>query len=157
MGAWRPPLSEVSYDEPPCMRSTRCPSRAAPTSISARPTASGSSVSAFRCVTVAELTPYSIETAHGEGQYFPGRGFAYVVADVRGRGDSEGQFLPWLCDAQDGDDLIEWITQQPWSDGRVVLYGGSDSNGHLEKVGRCAYRCGSIASRGRVVSRDRDR
>ncbi|MCX6413154.1 MAG: hypothetical protein NTU77_00860 [Actinobacteria bacterium] len=83
--------------------------------------------------TVAELTPYSIETAHGEGQYFPGRGFAYVVADVGG------------------------ITQQPWSDGRVVLYGGSDSNGHLEKVGRCAYRCGSIASRGRVVSRDRDR
>jgi putative CocE/NonD family hydrolase len=108
-------------------------------------------------VTVAELTPYSIETAHGEGQYFPGRGFAYVVADVRGRGDSEGQFLPWLCDAQDDDDLIEWITQQPWSDGRVVLYGGSYSNGHLEKGGRCAYRCGSIASRGRVVSRDRDR
>ena len=107
--------------------------------------------------TVAELTPYSIETAHGEGQYFPGRGFAYVVADVRGRGDSEGQFLPWLCDAQDDDDLIEWITQQPWSDGRVVLYGGSDSKGHLGKVGRCAYRCGSIASRGRVVSRDRDR
>ena len=27
---------------------------------------------------VVELTPYTVETAHGEGQYFPGRGFAYV-------------------------------------------------------------------------------
>ena len=72
--------------------------------------------------TVAELTPYSIETAHGEGQYFPGRGFAYVVADVRGRGDSEGQFLPWLCDAQDGDDLIEWITGLPSSRGVTAAW-----------------------------------
>jgi predicted acyl esterase len=74
---------------------------------------------------VVELTPYTIETAHAEGQYFPGRGFAYVVADVRGRGDSEGEFVPTVNDAQDGYDLIEWITQQPWSDGCVVLYGGS--------------------------------
>ncbi len=74
---------------------------------------------------VVELTPYTIETAHAEGQYFPGRGFAYVAADVRGRGDSEGEFVPALNDADDGYDLIEWITQQPWSDGRVVLYGGS--------------------------------
>jgi putative CocE/NonD family hydrolase len=74
---------------------------------------------------VVELTPYTIETAHGEGQYFPRRGFAYVVADVRGRGDSEGEMTATVNDAQDGYDLIEWIVQQPWSDGRVVLYGGS--------------------------------
>lgn len=74
---------------------------------------------------VVELTPYTIETAHGEGLYFPGRGFAYVAADVRGRGDSEGDFRPAVNDAKDGYDLIEWIVQQPWSDGRVVLYGGS--------------------------------
>mgnify|MGYP003325310825 CR=1 FL=1 len=74
---------------------------------------------------VVELTPYTIETAHGEGQYFARQGFAYVVADVRGRGDSEGEFAATVNDAQDGYDLIEWIIQQPWSDGRVVLYGGS--------------------------------
>lgn len=74
---------------------------------------------------VVELTPYTIETAHGEGQFFPRRGLAYVVADVRGRGDSEGEMSPTVNDAQDGYDLIEWIVQQPWSDGRVVLYGGS--------------------------------
>jgi len=74
---------------------------------------------------VVELTPYTIETTHRDGQYFPGRGFAYVAADVRGRGDSEGEFSPVVNEAQDGYDLIEWIVQQPWSDGRVVLFGGS--------------------------------
>ena len=74
---------------------------------------------------VIELTPYTIETRHDDGLYFPGRGFAYVAADVRGRGDSEGDFAPSVNDAQDGYDLIEWITRQPWSDGRVVLWGGS--------------------------------
>jgi predicted acyl esterase len=76
---------------------------------------------------VVELTPYTVDSAHGEGQYFPGRGLAYVVADVRGRGDSEGVFRQMINDAPDACDLIDWVIQQPWSDGRVVLYGGSYS------------------------------
>lgn len=74
---------------------------------------------------VVEITPYTIETGHDYGLYFSRRGLAYVHADVRGRGDSEGEMTPTVNDAQDGYDLIEWIVQQPWSDGRVVLYGGS--------------------------------
>jgi predicted acyl esterase len=76
---------------------------------------------------VVELTPYTVDSAHGEGQYFPTQGFAYVVADVRGRGDSEGAFRPLVNDAQDAYDLIDWVIEQPWSDGRIVLYGGSYS------------------------------
>jgi predicted acyl esterase len=72
-----------------------------------------------------ELTPYTIDHAHGDGQYFPKRGLAYVVADVRGRGDSEGDFTPTLNDAFDGFDLIDWIAKQEWNDGRVVMFGGS--------------------------------
>jgi predicted acyl esterase len=74
---------------------------------------------------VMELTPYTIDHAHGDGQYFPKRGLAYVVADVRGRGDSEGEFTPILNDAFDGFDLIDWIAKQEWNDGRVVMFGGS--------------------------------
>jgi predicted acyl esterase len=74
---------------------------------------------------VMELTPYTVDTAHGDGQYFPQRGLAYVVADVRGRGDSEGEFTPILNDAFDGYDLVDWIAKQNWSDGRVVMFGGS--------------------------------
>lgn len=82
-----------------------------------------------RVPAVMELTPYTVDSAHGEGQYFPTQGLAYVVADTRGRGDSEGDFRQSFNDAVDAVDLIEWIIQQPWSDGRVVLYGGSYS-GH---------------------------
>ena len=74
---------------------------------------------------VMEITPYTIDHAHGDGQYFPKRGLAYVVADVRGRGDSEGDFTPTLNDAFDGFDLIDWIAKQEWNDGRVVMFGGS--------------------------------
>jgi predicted acyl esterase len=74
---------------------------------------------------VMELTPYTIDHTHGEGQYFPKRGLAYVVADVRGRGDSEGEINPFLGDALDGFDLVDWISKQDWNDGRVVLFGGS--------------------------------
>ena len=63
---------------------------------------------------VMELTPYTVDTAHGDGQYFPQRGLAYVVADVRGRGDSEGEFTPALNDAFDGFDLVDWIAKQDW-------------------------------------------
>ena len=78
-----------------------------------------------RVPAVMELTPYTVDSAHGEGQYFPTQGLAYVVADTRGRGDSEGEFRQSFNDAVDAVDLIDWIIQQPWSDGRVVLYGGS--------------------------------
>jgi len=80
-----------------------------------------------RIPAIIELTPYTVDTAHGEGQYFPTRGLGYVVADVRGRGDSEGDFRPIVHDAQDAVDLVEWVIRQPWSDGRIVLYGGSYS------------------------------
>jgi uncharacterized protein len=78
-----------------------------------------------RVPAVVELTPYTIDHVHRDGQQFARSGLAYVVADVRGRGDSEGVFETVVRDGADGHDLIEWIVSQPWSDGRVVLFGGS--------------------------------
>jgi putative CocE/NonD family hydrolase len=51
----------------------------------------------------------------------------YVVAaqDVRGRYASEGTFNPFLQEAEDGYDTIEWLAAQPPCDGRVGTYGGS--------------------------------
>ena len=72
-------------------------------------------------------TPYvkaqqrTMETA----RYFAGQGFAYVTMDVRGRGDSEGVFTPYVNDGRDGYDAIEWLAAQPWSDGNVGTIGGS--------------------------------
>jgi putative CocE/NonD family hydrolase len=56
---------------------------------------------------------------------FVKRGYAYVSMDVRGRGDSDGEFVPYFQEARDGYDCIEWCANQEWSDGNVGTYGGS--------------------------------
>lgn len=53
------------------------------------------------------------------------RGYAYVAVDVRGRGDSDGEFLPHRSDAPDGHDCVEWAASQPWSTGAIGMVGGS--------------------------------
>ncbi|MFN0179583.1 MAG: CocE/NonD family hydrolase [Gemmatimonadales bacterium] len=59
------------------------------------------------------------------GQYFARHGYAWMIQDTRGRGDSEGTFAFFRDDGRDGYDTIEWIAQQPWSNGRVCTMGVS--------------------------------
>jgi putative CocE/NonD family hydrolase len=78
-------------------------------------------------------TPYGKDTAGGvagggtgEDSYLVQRGYIDVVADVRGTGDSGGQF--GLFDPpqqQDGASLVRWAARLPHSDGKVGLYGDS--------------------------------
>jgi predicted acyl esterase len=78
--------------------------------------------------TVLELTQYDIDGGrHTDFSAFVKRGFVFVQAYVRGRGMSGGFKTDnlGLQVGRDGYDLVEWIAKQPWSDGRVVMYGGS--------------------------------
>lgn len=50
-------------------------------------------------------------------------GYAVVIQDVRGRWASEGEFYPYVNEAQDGHDTIGWAAAQPWSTGDVGSYG----------------------------------
>jgi len=52
-------------------------------------------------------------------------GFAVVVQDTRGRHASEGTFEPFKHEAADGYDTVEWLATQPWSNGRVGMFGAS--------------------------------
>ncbi|MGQ4386531.1 CocE/NonD family hydrolase [Streptomyces sp. SAS_270] len=52
-------------------------------------------------------------------------GYALVVQDCRGTHRSEGEFVPHMADRNDGEDTVAWITEQPWSDGTVGMYGPS--------------------------------
>jgi MYXO-CTERM domain-containing protein len=54
-----------------------------------------------------------------------GQGYTVVSQDVRGRGDSAGVFLPFLYDASDGYDTIQWVAAQPFSNGRVGTWSAS--------------------------------
>jgi putative CocE/NonD family hydrolase len=58
-------------------------------------------------------------------KYFAERGYVFVAMDVRGRGDSDGVFVPYINEGQDGYDAIEWCASQPWSDGNVGTIGSS--------------------------------
>ena len=49
---------------------------------------------------------------------FVDHGYAVVMQDVRGRYESEGVFDPLEQEVADGDDTLNWIARQTWSDGR---------------------------------------
>jgi putative CocE/NonD family hydrolase len=52
-------------------------------------------------------------------------GYAAVVGLTRGKGCSPNSPVPYEFDGADAAALIDWIARQPWSDGRVGMYGGS--------------------------------
>jgi putative CocE/NonD family hydrolase len=52
-------------------------------------------------------------------------GYAVVINDTRGGFGSEGEFKPFFHDIADGYDVIEWCGVQPWSTGRVGMFGSS--------------------------------
>jgi uncharacterized protein len=57
--------------------------------------------------------------------YFVERGYVIVIQDVRGRYKSPGHFYHGIYETNDGYDTIEWIAQQPWSNGKVGMTGAS--------------------------------
>jgi putative CocE/NonD family hydrolase len=74
---------------------------------------------------VFTLTPYISQSYHDRGMYFAGHGYVYLTVDVRGRGNSEGSFMPMLQEAKDGHDVVEWLAQQSYCNGKVTMWGGS--------------------------------
>jgi putative CocE/NonD family hydrolase len=56
---------------------------------------------------------------------FAEAGYAVVHVDVRGRGNSEGEFTPYFQEIDDGHDCIEWVGKQKWCTGRVGTIGRS--------------------------------
>lgn len=50
-------------------------------------------------------------------------GYAVINQDVRGTGQSEGEFVPFFQEGLDGCDSVEWAAEQPWSNGKIGLWG----------------------------------
>ncbi len=61
------------------------------------------------------------------GQMIAAQGYAVVVQSCRGRYGSEGDFYPFQPDVEDSYDTVEWAAAQPWSNGKVGMYGASYS------------------------------
>lgn len=52
-------------------------------------------------------------------------GYAFVFQSARGRYDSDGRWYPYFQEINDGDDTLTWIARQPWSNGKVGMFGTS--------------------------------
>ena len=70
-------------------------------------------------------TPYGKSVGKEAYYRFVQRGYAVVIQDTRGREDSTGVWQPNYYEVEDGDDTLNWIAAQPWSDGSVSMTGGS--------------------------------
>ena len=86
----------------------------------------------FRPSTTARVPSILVRTPYGKGagitvnyQAFVDHGYAIVAQDVRGRYESEGVFAPLQQESADGNDTLNWIAAQPWSDGNIGMMGGS--------------------------------
>lgn len=54
-----------------------------------------------------------------------GAGYVLILQDTRGRYASDGEFIPFVHEAEDGYDSVEWAAAQPWSNGDVGMFGAS--------------------------------
>lgn len=69
------------------------------------------------------MTPYISDREHPEAVYFARHGYPSLAVDERGRGNSEGEYAPFFSADEDGHDVVEWIAQQPWCNGKVAMRG----------------------------------
>ena len=58
---------------------------------------------------------------------FLANGYAVVFQSERGRYFSEGTYTVLVGSGNDGYDTVEWLAKQPWSNGKVGLFGCSSS------------------------------
>src|SRR6202158_1611255 len=71
------------------------------------------------------FTPYIGDSYTDRAVYFAKHGYVYALVDVRGRGNSGGAFEPFVNEARDGYDVVEWLAKQPYCNGKVTMWGGS--------------------------------
>jgi len=79
--------------------------------------------------TLLTRSPYDKRTSEMLTPFDPLRaaraGFMVVMQDTRGRFASDGEWLPFRHERQDGYDSVEWAARLPGSNGRVGTFGDS--------------------------------
>lgn len=80
--------------------------------------------------TLLRRTPYGrtqndLAETFNEAHFFASHGYLVVVQDTRGRHGSEGVWHPFVYEARDGYDAVEWAAALPQSNGRVGMFGQS--------------------------------
>ncbi len=71
------------------------------------------------------VTPYTADRLHSRSKYFAENGYVFVIIDSRGRGASEGEFDPFMQEAKDGFDIVEFLSKQNYCNGKIAMWGAS--------------------------------
>jgi uncharacterized protein len=74
---------------------------------------------------VLTRTPYNKAGYAGRAPLFTGHDYAFVAQDCRGRFLSEGEYVPFTTDMEDGYDTVEWLAAQDFCNGKVGITGAS--------------------------------
>lgn len=74
---------------------------------------------------VMDRSPYGMYALEMISDIYTIWGFAAVRQDMRGTQQSDGTFSIWHSAANDSYDTMQWISQQPWSNGEVYTVGAS--------------------------------
>lgn len=74
-----------------------------------------------------QMTPYIADRYHPQAAQLATKGYAVLLVNVRGRAESDGRYDPFVQEADDAPDAIDWVHQQGWCDGSVAMWGGSYS------------------------------
>ena len=69
------------------------------------------------------LFEFTLYMTPGYAHEAAAHGYVGVIAYARGRGRSTGKPVSYQDDGDDARAVIEWIARQPWSDGRVGMFG----------------------------------
>jgi uncharacterized protein len=75
--------------------------------------------------TILTRTPYGRSVSLTDATMYAKRGYVFVSQDVRGTGESQGTYDPFMTEQGDGDDTIDWISKQSWSNEKVGMIGAS--------------------------------
>ncbi|OQA44732.1 MAG: Cocaine esterase [Chloroflexi bacterium ADurb.Bin325] len=79
-----------------------------------------------RLPVLLQRTPYGKNFSNAAlGLLAAERGYVAVFQDTRGRWNSEGADIPFVHEKADGHDTVNWAAGQPWSNGKVGMFGGS--------------------------------
>ena len=74
---------------------------------------------------ILELTPYISDTYHEWGLLLRPAWLRIRHCRRSRKRQLEGKFNPFFDEAQNGYDVVEWLAKQPWSNGKIAMWGGS--------------------------------
>ena len=76
---------------------------------------------------IFQRTPYNKKSERfvDEAKYFVRHGYIVALQDLRGLYQSEGLFIKYMNEPEDGYDSIEWLAKLPYTDGKIGMWGTS--------------------------------